>query len=38
MADTRVLKLFNSGTSQVVRLSADFRFDGDKVYASAPAT
>jgi len=34
MRDTRVAKLFKNGASQAVRLPADFRFDGDEVYAT----
>ncbi|WP_342237509.1 antitoxin [Inquilinus sp. OTU3971] len=34
MPETRVLKLFRTGAGQIVRLPADFRFDGDTVYAS----
>ena len=30
----RPVKLFRNGGSQAVRLPADFRFDGDTVYAS----
>lgn len=32
MTETRVAKLFNNGASQTVRLPAEFRFEGDKVY------
>jgi antitoxin VapB len=31
---TRTAKLFKNGSSQAVRLPADFRFDGDQVYAT----
>ena len=34
MTDTRIAKLFKNGASQAVRLPADFRFDGDEVYAT----
>lgn len=34
MPETRVLKLFRMGTGQIVRLPADFRFDGEAVYAT----
>jgi antitoxin VapB len=34
MSDTRVAKLFKNGASQAVRLPAEFRFDGDEVYAT----
>ncbi|MFE0755044.1 antitoxin [Inquilinus sp. NPDC058860] len=37
MPETRVLKLFRTGAGQIVRLPADFRFDGDTVYASRDA-
>lgn len=30
----KVAKLFKNGSSQAVRLPADFQFDGDKVYAT----
>lgn len=32
MIETRVAKLFKNGASQAVRLSAEFRFDGEEVY------
>ena len=32
MLETRTAKLFKNGSSQAVRLPAEFRFDGDKVY------
>lgn len=32
MAETRVAKLFTNGGSQAVRLPAEFRFEGDRVY------
>ena len=38
MPETRVLKLFRTGAGQIVRLPADFRFDGDTVYASRDAS
>lgn len=31
---TRTAKLFMNGSSQAVRLPAEFRFEGDKVYAT----
>ncbi len=34
MADTRIAKLFKNGASQAVRLPAEFRFEGDEVYAT----
>lgn len=34
MPDTRVAKLFKNGNSQAVRLPAEFRFEGDEVYAT----
>ena len=34
MPNTRIAKLFKNGASQAVRLPADFRFDGDEVYAT----
>ena len=34
MPETRIAKLFKNGASQAVRLPADFRFDGDQVYAT----
>jgi len=34
MPQTRIAKLFKNGSSQAVRLPADFRFDGDQVYAT----
>jgi len=34
MRDTRRVKLFKNGASQAVRLPAEFRFDGDEVYAT----
>jgi antitoxin VapB len=33
MAGMRVAKLFMNGGSQAVRLPAEFRFEGDEVYA-----
>lgn len=38
MTDTRVAKLFMNGASQAVRLPADFRFDGEEVYATRDET
>lgn len=34
MSKTRIAKLFKNGSSQAVRLPADFRFEGDEVYAT----
>lgn len=34
MGETRVAKLFKNGASQAVRLPAEFRFEGNEVYAS----
>lgn len=34
MEETRLAKLFRNGASQAVRLPAEFRFDGDSVYAT----
>jgi len=34
MPETRIAKLFKSGSSQAVRLPAEFRFDGDEIYAT----
>jgi antitoxin VapB len=34
MSQTRIAKLFKNGSSQAVRLPAEFRFDGDHVYAT----
>lgn len=34
MPETRIAKLFKSGASQAVRLPAEFRFEGDEIYAS----
>jgi antitoxin VapB len=34
MPETRIAKLFKNGNSQAVRLPAEFRFDGDEVYAT----
>ncbi len=31
---TRIAKLFKNGASQAVRLPAEFRFEGDEVYAT----
>jgi antitoxin VapB len=39
MLETRVAKLFMNGASQAVRLPAEFRFEGNEVYATRdPAT
>ena len=32
MTDLRTAKLFKNGSSQAVRLPADFRFEGEEVY------
>ena len=34
MSKTRIAKLFKNGSSQAVRLPAEFRFAGDTVYAT----
>jgi antitoxin VapB len=34
MPQTRIAKLFRNGSSQAVRLPAEFRFDGEQVYAT----
>jgi antitoxin VapB len=34
MSETRRAKLFKNGASQAVRLPAEFRFEGDEVYAT----
>jgi antitoxin VapB len=34
MAETRIAKLFKNGASQAVRLPAEFRFEGEEVYAT----
>ncbi|MBZ5623716.1 MAG: AbrB/MazE/SpoVT family DNA-binding domain-containing protein [Acidobacteriia bacterium] len=34
MSETRIAKLFKNGSSQAVRLPAEFRFDGDEVYVT----
>ncbi|MGI8744765.1 MAG: antitoxin [Bryobacteraceae bacterium] len=34
MSKTRTAKLFKNGSSQAVRLPAEFRFDGDEVYVT----
>ena len=34
MPETRIARLFRNGASQAVRLPAEFRFDGDLVYAT----
>jgi antitoxin VapB len=38
MPETRSVKLFKNGSSQAVRLPAEFRFDGDEVYATRDET
>ena len=32
MLETRIAKLFKNGSSQAVRLPAEFRFEGDAIY------
>jgi len=34
MPETRVAKLFKNGASQAVRLPAEFRFEGNEVFAT----
>lgn len=34
MLETRIAKLFKNGASQAVRLPANFRFEGDEVFAT----
>jgi antitoxin VapB len=34
MPETRAVKLFKNGSSQAVRLPAEFRFEGEEVYAT----
>ena len=34
MSETRIAKLFKNGTSQEVRLPAEFRFERDEVFAT----
>ena len=34
MPETRIAKLFKNGSSQAVRLPAEFRFEGSEVYAT----
>jgi antitoxin VapB len=34
MLETRTAKLFKNGSSQAVRLPAEFRFSGDQVYVT----
>ncbi len=34
MTEMRIAKLFKNGGSQAVRLPAEFRFEGDEVYAT----
>jgi antitoxin VapB len=38
MTETRIAKLFKNGSSQAVRLPAEFRFDGDEVYVTRDET
>ena len=38
MPETRIAKLFKNGSSQAVRLPAEFRFKGDEVYISRDET
>ncbi len=34
MSQTRIVKLFKNGSSQAVRLPAEFRFQGNQIYAT----
>ena len=34
MSETRIAKLFKSGSGQAVRLPAEFHFEGDEVYVT----
>ena len=34
MSETRIAKLFKNGASQAVRLPAEFRFEGNEIYAT----
>ena len=34
MIETRIAKLFKNGASQAVRLPAEFRFEGNEIYAT----
>ena len=34
MPETRIAKLFKNGSSQAVRLPAEFRFDADEIFAT----
>ena len=34
MLETRIAKLFKNGSSQAVRIPAEFRFKGDEIYAT----
>ena len=34
MPETRIAKLFKNGSSQAVRLPAEFRFEGDEIFAT----
>ena len=38
MQETRTAKLFKNGSSQAVRLPAEFRFEGDEIYISRDDT
>ena len=38
MTETKVAKLFKNGSSQAVRLPAEFRFEGTEVYVSRDET
>jgi antitoxin VapB len=38
VTETRTAKLFKNGSSQAVRLPAEFRFDGDEVYVTRDET
>ncbi len=37
MQETKIARLFKNGASQAVRLPAEFRFEGDIVYATRDA-
>ncbi|MGY6216133.1 antitoxin [Methylolobus aquaticus] len=38
MHETRIAKLFKNGASQAVRLPAEFRYEGEEVYATRDET
>lgn len=38
MQETRTAKLFKNGSSQAVRLPAEFRFEGDEIYITRDDT